>query len=283
MKNEATSYYYLTTYHKALPNGYRITKTKRESLLMQFYQISVYQYDNQYKLVYFPRHVNEYADNLYFRSFDDEKSSMIGDRFSCNISRARSAVLGLSMCNDWQYFVTATLNKAKYDRFNLDAWRNDFSRWIRNQRQIHGHDFKYVLIPEQHDDGAWHMHGIVSGVPWDFLERFEYMKHPPKLVAKGYRYHAAMMEKFGFNSFGKIQNKAAVSRYILKYIAKGLGESDLNNGSHLFYASQKLNRPQVIKEGCSTCILTEVDFKNDYLASVWIDKAELDRISDYIL
>ena len=251
---------------------------------MQYYDLKIYQYGNQYKILYFPKRVNEYSDRPYLHSeYDRDKQAMIGDRFACNVSRSRNAVLGLGLCNPWEYFITATLDKRKYDRFNLSAWRSDFSQWIRNQRRLHGYDFKYVLIPEQHADGAWHMHGLVSGVPWNDLEKFKYKVHPLDLVLGGYRYYPAMTEKFGFNSFGKVKSQAAASRYVLKYIAKGLGESDIDRGTHLYYASQKLNRPECIIEGQSTSFLGTPDFQNDYLASSWIDKDELDRISEYIL
>ena len=250
---------------------------------MQYYDLKIYQYGSEYKILYFPRYVNEYSERQYLS--DDNKhcdNSKIGNRFACSISRTRNAVLGLGMCNKWQYFVTATLDKNKYNRFDLPSWRKDFSQWIRNQRRLSGHDFKYLFIPERHGDGAWHMHGLISGVPWDFLKPFIPYVHPDKLWLNGYRYHEKMQERFGFNSFGKIRNQAAAARYALKYIAKGIGETDLSNGVHLYYASQKLNRPHVIIEGQSKDYLTDIDFENDFLASKWIDQSEFDRIQDFI-
>lgn len=252
---------------------------------MQYYDLKIYQFGNEYKILYFPRHVNEYSDSGLVRSFDHTRENpMIGNRFACNISRTRNAVLGLGMCNKWEYFVTATLDPKKYDRYDLPIWRKDFSQWIRDQRKATGHEFKYLFIPERHPkSGAWHMHGLISGVPWDYLKPFVPYVHPEKLWTKGYRYHEKMQGKFGFNSFGRIRNQAAAARYALKYVAKGIGECDLDNGVHLYYASQKLNRPECIIEGQSTSFLGTPDFQNDYLASSWIDKKELDRISEYIL
>lgn len=251
---------------------------------MHFYDLKIYQYGDSYKVIYFPHNINEYVDgeHLYLSSRFTRENEMIGNRFACNVSRTRNTVLGLGMCNEWEYFVTATLDPQKYDRYNLPTWRKDFAQWIRNQRKAHGHDFKYVFIPERHQSGAWHMHGLVSGISWDSLKRFDPAIHPWDLVAGGYRYHEGMLKRFGFNSFARVQNQAAVSRYILKYIAKGIGEMDLDNGVHLFYACQGLNRPEVIKEGQSTCFLTDIDYENDFMASKWITAGELERISEYI-
>lgn len=249
---------------------------------MQYYDLKIYQYGDEYKILYFPRHVNEFSEHQFLSDDKHCDSSMIGNRFACSISRTRNAVLGLGMCNKWQYFVTATLDKTKYNRFDLSSWRKDFSQWIRNQRRLTGHDFKYLFIPERHEDGAWHMHGLVSGVPWDYLKPFIPYVHPDKLWTNGYRYHEKMQEKFGFNSFGKIRNQSAAARYALKYVAKGIGEADLDNGVHLYYASQKLNRPQIVIEGQSKDYITDIDFENDFLASKWIKQAELDRIQEFI-
>lgn len=251
---------------------------------MNYYDLRVYQYGNEYKILYFPRHVNEYSDRDIVGSSDrDRENKMIGNRFASSISRTRNAVLGLGLCNEWQYFITATLDPQKYNRYDLPAWRRDFSQWIRNQRRLTGHDFRYLLIPERHPkSGAWHMHGLITGVPWDYLQPFIPYVHPDKLWMNGYRYHAKMHDKFGFNSFGKIRNQAAASRYALKYVAKGIGEMDLDNGVNLYYASQKLNRPKCVIEGQSTSYLTDIDYENDFLASKWIKQDELDRIQEYI-
>ena len=180
---------------------------------MDYCDLKIYQYGNEYKILYFPKHVNEYSDRTFIGSSDREyENQLIGNRFASSISRTRNAVLGLGMCNEWQYFITATLNPKKYDRFDLPAWRKDFSQWIRDQRKATGHDFKYLLIPERHPtSGAWHMHGLITGVPWDYLQPFIPHVHPEKLWMNGYRFHQKMQDKFGFNSFGKIRNQAAAS------------------------------------------------------------------------
>lgn len=244
---------------------------------MQYYDINIYKYGNEYKVVYLCRSI---SDDL--RVYD-KQPSMVGDRFACSVSRSKNTILGLGLCNDWDYFVTFTLDKTKYDRYNLPKWRSDFSQWIRNQRRLHCYDFKYLLIPEMHQDGAWHMHGLVSGIPWDDLQRFDVSRHPIKLCTGGYRYYPGILDKFGFNSFGKVQNKSAASRYVLKYVAKGLGIQDIDAGCHLFYASHGLNRPELVDQGASSCFLTDIDFKNDYLASGWIKQAEYERVVEYLL
>lgn len=52
--------------------------------------------------------------------------SMTRDEFASNeeklensLSRSRNKVFEYAYCNDWEYFVTMTLDKTKYDRYDL--------------------------------------------------------------------------------------------------------------------------------------------------------------------
>lgn len=244
---------------------------------MKYYDTRVYKLGDEYKIVYLNRF---YTDEL--KSKKEYINKLYGNKFYSSISRSKSTVLGLALCNDWDYFVTFTLDPKKYDRFDLSLWNKEFSQYIRNQRKIHDVDFKYLLVPERHKDGAWHMHGLVKGLCWDSLQKFDIDKHPIKLITKGYRYHQGILNKFGFNSFGKIKSKAAISRYILKYVAKGLDTLDTEKGSHLYYSSKSLNKPELVGSTCSTVKLTDVDFKNDYMSTAWLDKKDYDRIRGYL-
>lgn len=244
---------------------------------LQYYDLNIYQYGNEYKVIYFPR---TYSDEL--RNREHSPNAKIGDRFSCSISRSKNAILGLGLCNEWQYFTTFTLDKRKYDRYNLPGWREDFSQFIRNQRRLHNYDFKYLLIPEMHQDGAWHMHGLISGVPWKDLSKFDPSIHPIDLIKKGYRYYPAITDRFGYNSFGKVRNQSAASRYVLKYVAKGMGVQDIDRGCSLYYCSQGLNRPEIVNQSSVGCLLTDVSFQNEYLASSWIKQDEYERICEYL-
>lgn len=244
---------------------------------LRYYDIRCYRLGNEYKIVYLNRFLSD--DIRVKKEFVNKQ---IGNKFYSSISRSKSTVLGLGLCNDWEFFTTFTLSKYKYDRFDLNTWSKDFTQYIRNQRKIHNFDIKYLLVPERHKDGAWHMHGLVSGIPWDYLEKFDIAIHPLDLCRKGYRYHQGINDKFGFNSFGKIKSKSAISRYILKYVSKGIDSADIERGTHLYYSSNGLNKPELVGSTCSTSKLTDVDFKNDYMSTAWLDKKDYDRIRGYL-
>lgn len=183
------------------------------------------------------------------------------------------------MCNDWDYFTTFTLDQNKYDRFDLGKWQRDFSQWIRNYRKKTGYAFKYLIIPEHHlKDYAWHMHGLILGIPWVELHKFNPAIHPIKLVTKGYRYHEGILNKFGYNSFGKIKNKDATTKYLMKYITKTMAESNLGLGSHLYYASKELQKPELLANWYICNYVTRIDYENEYMASAWITEKEMGEL-----
>ncbi len=243
---------------------------------MRYYDFNIYKLGNEYKIVYLNRFYNDepYVKKEYI-------NKMVNDKWLSNISRAKSSILGYALCNDWQYFCTFTLDKTKYDRFDLKTWSKDFSQYLRNQKRLHNLDISYLLIPELHKDGAWHMHGLINGIAWDDLLLFERYVHPDILVDKGYRYHKGILDKFGFNSFGKVKNKAAVSRYILKYVSKSINNTSINKGYRLFYNSQGLNKPELIESGCTSCHLTDIDYENDFMSTKWITDYEVKNIMEY--
>ena len=161
------------------------------------------------------------------------------------IARAKRVVLEKALCNDWDWFGTFTLDKTKYDRNDLDKFYKDFTQFIRDQRKKTGAPLRYMLIPEMHKDGAWHMHGLLYGVP-DTVS-FRSMRDsgvfvPNKLVWNDYHNWPAFLDKFGFCSLGRIRSSEGSGFYITKYVGKALKDSSISVGRHLYYASVGLSR-----------------------------------------
>lgn len=165
-----------------------------------------------------------------------------GTRWAQSLIRSRVAVEELAHCNPWDWFATFTLDPQKYDRNDLASFKKDFARWVRHRKEKQGMDIKYLIVPERHKDGAWHMHGLLAGVPDDDLSPFVAGLHPKKLVDGGYSNWPRYADKFGFCSLGRVRSQEAVSRYILKYLTKDLARSNSGLNANLYSASQGLNR-----------------------------------------
>ena len=180
-----------------------------------------------------------------------DKKQRKGNEFKLDpaISRARRSVLELGLCNDWKYFVTFTFDKEKHDRFNLDLLHKTFNQWVRDQRKKYPEiSFRFVLVPEPHDKGGWHFHGLFSDISpllVSFRELWDRGENVPwKLVENGYFTWPALQEKFGFCSFGIIRDKVATGFYITKYVTKSLNNGLVGVGKHLYWPSKPLRRPQ---------------------------------------
>lgn len=91
-----------------------------------------------------------------------------------SMRRARAKLRRLALANDFEYFVTLTLDPAKIDRYDGAAVTKALGRWCDNMVRRNG--LRYILVPERHKDGAFHFHGffaghglqaVESGVEWD--------------------------------------------------------------------------------------------------------------------
>lgn len=91
-----------------------------------------------------------------------------------SMRRARAKLRRLALANDFEYFVTLTLDGAKIDRYDPKAVVKALGQWSDNMVRRHG--LRYILVPERHKDGALHFHGFMggrglkatdSGVEWD--------------------------------------------------------------------------------------------------------------------
>lgn len=192
------------------------------------------------------------------------------EKLSASLSRTRGAIFELALCNDWQWFVTLTLNP-DYDRTDLKNYKRKLSVWLKNYNRIHETNIKYLLIPEQHADGkSWHMHGLIMGLPKEHLHEFtREEKLPIKIlieIARGHKLYSwpAYAKKFGYISISEIRHIESVSKYITKYITKDFAQTKIELNNHLYYSSQGLKRAEIIYQGPLTKDLDE-DFSNEYV------------------
>lgn len=195
------------------------------------------------------------------------------DKLVQSLSRARRTVLELALCNDWAYFCTFTLDKTKYKRDDLPKFQKDLSQFIRDFRKKakkagQDLDINFLLVPEEHKDGAWHMHGLLSDItPFTipFLcERQQGKIVPDNLVNGGYYNWPDYQKKFGFCSLGRIQSKIATAFYISKYISKQIDDCKLPPNAHAYYASQGLNRAVLHGDVYGYCGALDKYLTHDY-------------------
>lgn len=190
-----------------------------------------------------------------------------------SLSRARRTVLELALCNEWAYFCTFTLDKEKYKRDDLPKFHEDITQFCADLRKKYkkmGYDFpiQYVFVPEEHKDGAWHMHGLLSDIS-PVLVSFSELRQqgyilPNDLIDGDFYNWPDYAKKFGFCSLGKIRNKIATAFYTTKYITKQMDDCNLPVGAHSYYASRPLNRSVIHGDVYGYCHALDKYLDHDY-------------------
>lgn len=203
------------------------------------------------------------------------KGSVSDVKSDNNISRAKNRVFELALCNPWNIFLTFTLDPKKYNRNDLGKFRKDLSQFVRDYNKKYGLAIKYLLIPEEHKKGGWHMHGFLMGLPDEYLRLFTLSEKLPKYIREKLKSGQAVYEwepyrkKFGFCDLEVVKDQFAVSAYVTKYITKDLDRTVRESGAHLYYCSQGLSRSVVIFRGKANDGLV-YDYESDYNSIKWL-------------
>lgn len=209
-----------------------------------------------------------------------ERGTASSTKEESNLARARQTIYELAFCNPWELFITLTLNPSQYDRTDLKGYQRSLSQWIRNYNKKHGLNIKYLLIPETHKDGAWHMHGFLMGLPKSHLREFTVAEHLPyyilnKIDEGDHIYDwTAYREKFGFVDIEAIRSHEKVTKYVTKYVTKDLSRSVTELNANMYYCSKGLQRKTLLAKGTLDVEIPDEywDFHNDYVAVKWYSK-----------
>ena len=189
----------------------------------------------------------------------EKKKRIVGvnqDKLENNLTRSKTTVNDLAICNEWDWWCTLTISPDKHDRSDLPEFRRKFGRWLTNKNRYLDNSDKisYLLVPEKHKDGNWHMHGFLKG-------NIDVAKNE-----HGYFDWYEYRDKFGFISLSKIKNQEKAASYITKYMTKDLQKSVSELGEHTYVATKGLKRPIAIKKGISNSNRYPSDWENEYVA-----------------
>ena len=153
-----------------------------------------------------------------------------------SMKRAKAKVFDYAMSNSWDYFVTLTFNKEKVDRYDYDSCVKAMKSFLKYARRRNP-DFKYILVPELHEDGAFHFHGLFADCPNLPMTDSGHKDKKRRTVYNidGYKY--------GFTTVTKVTDSKAAGNYMTKYITKAL--CAVSKGRKRYWKSRNLNEPRV--------------------------------------
>lgn len=166
-----------------------------------------------------------------------------------SIRRAKQKVFDIAAMNDFDYFITLTLDEKKIDRFDIPQIMKKLKIFLNNNAKRH--NLKYLILPEKHKDGAIHMHGLISGdmqfIDSGTVQAAGYSK-PIKLetalqknipVSEMHTVYNMPQWTFGFSTaihtYGDTEHCA---KYITKYVTKDVQKIFGN----FYYAGGKIVR-----------------------------------------
>lgn len=186
---------------------------------------------------------------LFGEDIDEEQRLRREHCARVSFNRTKQQIYNLSRQCEWEYFITLTFDSAKADRYSFDDCMKKANEWFHYQRKVYAYDLQYLFVPEQHQDGAWHIHGLVANVgsmdiSWKghYVDkkrlsdgRWVTLREPMKLLEVG-GWH------YGFSNATEVVDVKRVSSYIVKYITKELCE--VAKGKKRYYRSQNIPKPK---------------------------------------
>ena len=194
------------------------------------------EYDSMIKVRVFkrPRHYVTNKDVVHFYHLREELKDFVPSYSS--ILRTKTTIRDIVLCNDFELFATFTFDPSKVDRYNYHACSYKMRAWLHHQKDLatlRGKDFKYLIIPERHKDGAIHFHALLSGYS-------STLKDSGLKTSSLRPIYNITSFRSGFTTAVPIDSKESVSSYVTKYITKDL-ISEFKK--QRFFCSKGLLRP----------------------------------------
>lgn len=149
-----------------------------------------------------------------------------------SMRRARAKLRRLALANDFEYFVTLTLDQTKIDRYDPKVITKALRIWLDNMVRRKG--LRYILVPELHRDGALHFHGFFAGRDLAVVDS----GHRDQTGATIYN---LPQWSLGFTTAIKLRGEypRAVA-YVCKYIGKQYGQRPMGRW---YYSGGDLREP----------------------------------------
>lgn len=154
-----------------------------------------------------------------------------------NEKRAKQVVYDLARSNDFTYFITLTFDSS-VNRYDFDSCSDEILKYTRHLRYL---GCRWILVPEQHADGAWHFHGLIAG-PVKAVRATNAHTGQPLVDNHGREVYNLIDYKAGFTTAVKVDGSPKVATYLTKYYTKDM---QIPKGKKRYWASRNLNRPQL--------------------------------------
>lgn len=152
-------------------------------------------------------------------------------------SRTIHKIYDIARSNYWEWFLTFTFSPEKVkNRKDYEELSSKLSDWLSRMRKVCP-DMVYLVVPEQHKDGAYHFHGLFANIDNLGLE------DSGKVDKNGNTIYNVGSYKFGFTTAERIRDLGRSCSYLSKYITKDL--CAVTKGKRRYWSSRNVKLPVV--------------------------------------
>lgn len=163
------------------------------------------------------------------REFKNELYQKRKEERTDNMKRAVDKIYDLAFQNEWNYFMTITIDPEQFNSKDVKEVYKRLRSWLTHQVERKG--LKYLLIPEQHKNGGIHAHALIN-------DCFK-LEHSGRYLYSGKAYKSDTLRnkgidisllkpvynvpewKYGFSTAIPVDGSPArLACYITKYITK---------------------------------------------------------------
>lgn len=166
-----------------------------------------------------------------------KKGSSVARKKVENKKRALQVVYDLARNNPWDWFITLTFDPEKV---NSMVYTECVEHMILFTQALRDRGIQYLIVPEQHQSGAYHFHGLVRGNLPVTPAKSPYDGH--LLVdGSGRQIYNISIYSLGYTTATAIDDQAKAAGYLSKYLTK---ELTVPKGKKCYWASRSLARPE---------------------------------------
>ena len=151
-------------------------------------------------------------------------------------SRAVQRVYDLARSNTFDWFVTLTFDGSKINRYVYDSCADAMKKFTDILRH---NGNTWLIVAEQHKDGAYHFHGLISG-SLVLTKAIHPHTGGTMLDGHGRQIYNVKNYKYGFTTATAISDPARTASYLSKYLTK---EIQVPKGRKRYWASRRLKSP----------------------------------------
>lgn len=178
---------------------------------------------------------NPFTDSMESMPSIDWVERRASESIRTSMHRTKTQIGDWARSNQWEWFVTFTFSPEKVDRYDYSAVSKAMAVWLSNIRRACP-DLRYILVPELHEDGAYHFHGLFAKCD-GFGLVYSGVRQGGVPVYNISKFH------LGFTNAQRVKSTEKAAMYVLKYITKEL--CAVTKGKKRYWVSRNLNKPVV--------------------------------------